>query len=117
MPWIPREVQRIRTGVSIAMRKFPVQFPAVVTETAAPRTSRGNISLVTTQTVGLKKKTFDVYKYTVVLLRRAFIPPAIGKVKDKETDKQNDDIANSSASLFIFSFQTNSEGHNEGGCQ
>ena len=37
----------------MATRKFPVQFPAVVMETAAPRTLRGNISLVTTQAIGL----------------------------------------------------------------
>ena len=43
----------MRTGVSIATRKFPVQLPAVVMDTAAPRTSRGNISLVTTQAIGL----------------------------------------------------------------
>ena len=44
----------MRIGVSIATRKFPVQFPAVVMDTAAPRTLRGNISLVTTQATGLR---------------------------------------------------------------
>ena len=43
----------MRTGVSIATRKFPIQLLAVVMETAAPRTSSGNISLVTTQAIGL----------------------------------------------------------------
>ena len=46
----------MKTGVSMATRKFPVQFPAVVMETAAPRTSRGNISLVTTHVIGLHKQ-------------------------------------------------------------
>ena len=46
----------MRTGVSMATRKFPVQLPAVVMDTAAPRTSSGKISLVTTQAIGLYKQ-------------------------------------------------------------
>lgn len=57
VPWMSRGVQKMKTGVSIATRKFPVQFPAVVMETAAPRTSRGKISLVTTHAMGLHTHT------------------------------------------------------------
>ena len=113
MPWIPREVQRMKTGVSIATRKFPVQFPAVVMETATPRTSRGYISLVTTQAIGLKETSgYHYMAYSCQELITS-LPPAVGKVEDKETDEEDNDIANSFADLLIFIFLTNSESHNE----
>ena len=67
MPWMSRGEQRIRIGVSIATRKFPVQLPAVVMDTAAPRTSSGNISLVTTQAIGLHTQNTNMYVYLQVM--------------------------------------------------
>lgn len=59
----------MRTGVSMATMKFPVQLLAVVMETATPRTSRGNISLVTTQAIGLynKKKVLKLTKEMIMM--------------------------------------------------
>lgn len=59
----------------------------------------------------LKKKIHGIQLQKELLTS---LPPAVGKVENKEADEEDNEVAYSFAGLLILFFLTNSESHNEG---
>lgn len=100
----------MRMGVSIATTKLPIQLPAVVMDTAVALALRGKISLVTTHATGLHNTSTLYQPHPLQTCPHS--PPTVGKVTDKQADKDDHYVA----SRYSTTTLTHSPDEDDGSC-